>query len=308
MPALAWLARARVEHLVGHVEAVGESRSGRRGARRAGRRSRRLSRGRARSLRVASRPWRGVAAARVRRAPRWSGSSSRSPSGVEAGSEPLGLLIGDQRRHRLQQPAVTVGSVVASAAAGVARTDRLAQVVGRGGRGLPGGAAARSAGGAGLTARGFFARRAAGAGVSGAQQSDAVFTEPWSGGVSSAMRSAPAVRRGGRSSRPMATTLGVDDSGVAQLLEMVRERGLARCRTAAQLHTQTLPACLRNTSTSCSRTGSPSAFATFARRSGLCTLDVGINDRLATRAHRPGAWSLESAPDRQASIYKYRLK
>ena len=47
--------------------------------------------------------------------------------------------------------------------------------------------------------------------------------------------------------------------------------------------TQTLPACLRSTSTSCRRIGSPSALATSAMRTACVALDVGIDDRLAAR-------------------------
>ena len=48
-------------------------------------------------------------------------------------------------------------------------------------------------------------------------------------------------------------------------------------------HTQTLPACLRSTSTSWRRTGSPSALATSAMRDGVLALDVGVDDGLAAR-------------------------
>ena len=48
-------------------------------------------------------------------------------------------------------------------------------------------------------------------------------------------------------------------------------------------HTQTLPACLRRTSTSCSRIGSPERLGDLGHALGLLALDVGVDDRLAAR-------------------------
>ena len=39
----------------------------------------------------------------------------------------------------------------------------------------------------------------------------------------------------------------------------------------------------------------------------VVALDVGVDDRLAARLARPGAWSWARAPDRQPSMYVYRL-
>ena len=59
--------------------------------------------------------------------------------------------------------------------------------------------------------------------------------------------------------------------------------GWERSNSGTSSQTQTLPACLRSTSTSCSRIGSPSALAIAAMPLGLLALDVGIDDRLAAR-------------------------
>ena len=67
--------------------------------------------------------------------------------------------------------------------------------------------------------------------------------------------------------RPQPLALGLDDAGVAKHLEVMRDRRLARSNSGTSSHTQTLPACLRSTSTSCSRTGSAIALASLAIRS-----------------------------------------
>jgi hypothetical protein len=59
---------------------------------------------------------------------------------------------------------------------------------------------------------------------------------------------------------PQALALGVHDPGVAELLEVVRERRLRDVEQWHELADADLPACFRSTSTSCRRMGSPSAF------------------------------------------------
>ena len=59
--------------------------------------------------------------------------------------------------------------------------------------------------------------------------------------------------------------------------------GWERSKSGTSSQTQTLPACLRSTSTSWRRIGSPSALATSAMRSGLGAVDVGVDDGLAAR-------------------------
>ena len=59
--------------------------------------------------------------------------------------------------------------------------------------------------------------------------------------------------------------------------------GWERSNSGTSSQTQTLPACLRSTSTSCRRTGSPSALAIVRHALGLLALDVGVDDRLAAR-------------------------
>ena len=57
--------------------------------------------------------------------------------------------------------------------------------------------------------------------------------------------------------------------------------GWERSKSGTSSQTQTLPACLRSTSTSCIRIGSPSALATVGHALGLLALDVRVDDRLA---------------------------
>ena len=77
--------------------------------------------------------------------------------------------------------------------------------------------------------------------------------------------------------------------------------GWERSKSGTSSQTQTLPACLRSTSTSCIRTGSPSAFATSAMRSACAALDVGIDDRLA--AGLAGGRFCFGASSRSTAIY-----
>ena len=115
-PALAWLARASVEHLVGHVEPVGDAG----GADAAGGEQHVDAAAGAEvehGLALVQVGHRGRDAAAERGQQRGVGQLVLLAVGVEAGAEELGLLVGDHCGVRPQQPAAAVGSVVASAAA-----------------------------------------------------------------------------------------------------------------------------------------------------------------------------------------------
>ena len=102
--------------------------------------------------------------------------------------------------------------------------------------------------------------------------------------VSSAMRTAPAARREGRSSRPTGPRRSESTRPASRsFLRWCESVGWEMSNSGTSSHTQTLPACLRRTSTSCSRTGSPSALATAGHAHRLLALDVGVDDRLAAR-------------------------
>ncbi len=124
---------------------------------------------------------------------------------------------------------------------------------------------------------------------------------------SSAMRIAPSGRRGSRSSRPTGPGARSRRSRPSRsFLRWWESVGWEMSNSGTSSQTQTLPACLRSTSTSCRRIGSPSALATSAMRSACSRCDVGVDDRLAAAARRQGAWSWGSAPDRRhQSTYTY---